>query len=66
MKIRSARRRSLTSVTWGVPHIGQPGEQPETNQQGGELMESVTLTPGDNQVFLTYRDEPATLGMTGL
>jgi hypothetical protein len=61
----------LTSVTWGVPHIDEPGDQPapltslllgipgapETDQQGGELLQAVTLTPGDNQAFLTYRDE---------
>jgi hypothetical protein len=60
----------LTSVTWGVPHIDEPGDDPgplgvllgipappETDQQGGELMQVVTLTAGDNQAFLTYRDE---------
>ena len=48
----------LTSVTWGVPHISEPG----TNQQGGELMEAVTQTPGDNQVFLTYRNSQGNSG----
>lgn len=61
----------LTDVTWGVPHIEEPGDRsgpltslllgipaaPETDQQGGELMQVVTLTSGDNQAFLTYRDE---------
>jgi hypothetical protein len=47
----------LTTVTWGVPHMGEPGEQAKTKQQGGELVQAVALTPGDNQVFLTYRDE---------
>lgn len=42
----------LTDVTWGAP---------ETNQQGGVLMQAVTLAPGDNQVFLTYRDQQSSL-----
>jgi hypothetical protein len=47
-----------TSVTWGVPQIDEPGDQPwETDQQGGKLVQAVALAPGDNQVFLTYRDE---------
>jgi len=61
----------LTKVTWGVPHIDQPGERPgpitslllgippapSTDQQGGELFQAVPLEPGDNQVFLTDRDQ---------
>lgn len=47
----------VTHVTWGVPAIGESDDQPETDQQGGELMQAVTLSPGDNQAFLTYRDE---------
>jgi hypothetical protein len=59
-----------TSVTWGVPHIEQrearPGPltalllgipaPPVTDQQGGELVQEVTLIAGDNQVYLTDRD----------
>ncbi len=61
----------LTKVTWGVPHIDDPGDQPgplasfllgssatpEMDQQGGNLIQAVALTAGDNQVFLTGRDE---------
>ena len=47
----------MTHVTWGVPQIGDSGDQPQTDQQGGELIQEVTLAPGDNQAFLTYRDE---------
>jgi hypothetical protein len=61
----------LTLVTWGVPHIDAPSARPgpltslllgipaspATDQQGGDLVQVVTLTPGDNQVFLTSRDE---------
>ncbi len=47
----------LTSVTWGVPRVGDISERIETNQQGGELVQAITLTPGDNQVLLTYRDQ---------
>jgi hypothetical protein len=60
----------LTQVRWGVPHIEQPGERPgligtllgmhgppDVDQQGGELLQAIELHPGDNQVFLTSRDE---------
>ncbi len=61
----------LTKVTWGVPHIEEPGERPgliaslllgiharpATDEQGGELLQTIDLHPGDNQVFLTSRDE---------
>jgi hypothetical protein len=61
----------LTRVTWGVPHIESPGEKPgplaslllgirappAIDQQGGDLVHSVELNPGDNQVLLTDRDE---------
>jgi len=61
-----------TMVTWNTPHIYAPGEQPEPqtsflfggtipaapalDQQGGGLLQSVTLQPGTNQVILTDRD----------
>lgn len=47
----------ITRVTWGVPQADGPGDEPETSEQGGKLMKAVSLAPGDNQVFLTYRDE---------
>jgi hypothetical protein len=60
----------LTRVTWGVPHIDSPGEKPgplislllgirappAIDQQGGDLVQSIELKPGENQVFLTERD----------
>ena len=59
-----------TVVTWGVPHIEQPGESagpitsaifgiappPKTDEQGGELIQPVSLEAGDNQAYLTDRD----------
>ncbi|MBV9990701.1 MAG: hypothetical protein JOZ72_05345 [Alphaproteobacteria bacterium] len=60
----------VTQVRWGVPHIQQPGENPgllgillgmrappDIDKQGGELIQAVELKPGDNQAFLTDRDE---------
>jgi hypothetical protein len=61
----------LTRVTWGVPHIESPVERPgpltalllgihappAMDQQGGDLIQSAELTPGDNQIFLTERDK---------
>jgi hypothetical protein len=61
----------VTRVTWGVPHVEAPGSQPgpltslllgiraapATDQQGGELQQAVVLSPGENQAFLTFRDE---------
>lgn len=59
-----------TQVKWGVPHIEQPGENPgpigllfgmhgppAVDEQGGELMQAIDLQPGDNQAFLTSRDQ---------
>ena len=60
----------LTQVKWGVPHIEQPGERPgliglllgfhgppNVDEQGGELLQAIDLRPGDNQAFLTSRDQ---------
>jgi len=59
----------VTLVTWGVPHIEQPGERPgliglllgfhgppDIDKQGGGLLQTIDLHPGDNQTFLTDRD----------
>lgn len=68
--VPSARWYVSTAVTWGIPHIEQPGERagpitslifginppPETDEQGGELIQAVSLQAGDNQAFLTDRD----------
>lgn len=60
----------VTQVRWGVPHIQQPGENPgligallgmhappDIEEQGGELIQTIELHAGDNQTFLTARDE---------
>jgi hypothetical protein len=48
----------VTDVTWGVPQVGEGLFGPEVNveKQGGMLLKSVDLVPGQNQVLLTDAD----------
>lgn len=54
MGLPAQRWYLMTSVTWSVP---EAGDQAQADQQGGKLVKTVRLQPGDNQAFLTYRDE---------
>lgn len=59
-----------TSVTWSVPHVDEPGDQPGPiamlfgargapgfEAQGGVLVKEAAAHAGENQVFLTALDE---------
>lgn len=68
-QLPAQRWHVLTRVTWAVPHINPSsihqsplasllfGVPPQTDQQGGDLEQAVVVSTGDNQAFLTYRDE---------
>lgn len=68
-QLPAQRWHVLTRVTWAVPHIDPSsvhrsplalalfGAPPQTDQQGGDLEQVVVVAAGDNQAFLTYRDE---------
>ena len=46
----------LVSVTWGVPTVDPIFHEPEISTQGGPLLRSIKLAPGDNSVYLTGED----------
>lgn len=60
----------IAKVTWGVPHTEERKKRtdpltalifgahraPSVDEQGGTLLQSVDLQPGDNQALLTDRD----------
>lgn len=49
----SQRWYIVTTVTWDVPQVGFGG----MDRQGGQLLQSINLHAGDNQSFLTSRDQ---------